>query len=35
MNIETLLIHAVIDGDEQIGAVSVPIYQKTYKHAGK
>ncbi|HWR62457.1 MAG TPA: PLP-dependent aspartate aminotransferase family protein [Clostridia bacterium] len=35
MNIETLLIHGGIDGDEQTGAVSVPIYQtSTYKQAG-
>jgi cystathionine beta-lyase len=35
MKIETLLIHGGIDGDEQTGAVSVPIYQtSTYKQAG-
>ena len=35
MNIETLLIHGGIDGDEHTGAVSVPIYQtSTYKQAG-
>ena len=35
MNIETLLIHGGIDGDEQTGAVSVPIYQtSTYKQSG-
>lgn len=35
MNIETLLIHGGIDGDEQTGAVSVPIYQtSTYKQLG-
>lgn len=35
MNIETLLIHGGVDGDEQTGAVSVPIYQtSTYKQAG-
>jgi cysteine-S-conjugate beta-lyase len=35
MHIETLLIHGGVDGDEQTGAVSVPIYQtSTYKQAG-
>jgi cystathionine beta-lyase len=35
MNIETLLIHGGIDGDEHTGAVSVPIYQtSTYKQEG-
>ncbi len=35
MNIETLLIHGGVDGDEHTGAVSVPIYQtSTYKQAG-
>ena len=32
MQIETLLIHGGVDGDEQTGAVSIPIYQtSTYK----
>lgn len=35
MNIETLLVHGGIDGDEHTGAVCVPIYQtSTYKQAG-
>lgn len=35
MNLETLLIHGGIDGDEHTGAVSVPIYQtSTYKFTG-
>ncbi|MFZ5353725.1 MAG: trans-sulfuration enzyme family protein [Bacillota bacterium] len=34
MKMETLLIHGGIDGDENTGAVSVPIYQtSTYKQA--
>ncbi|MGE5632373.1 MAG: trans-sulfuration enzyme family protein [Caulobacteraceae bacterium] len=35
MNMETLLIHGGVDGDENTGAVSVPIYQtSTYKQTG-
>lgn len=35
MNFETTLIHGGIDGDEQTGAVNVPIYQtSTYKQLG-
>lgn len=34
MNIQTLLIHGGIDGDESTGAVNVPIYQtSTYKQS--
>ena len=35
MNLNSLLIHGGIDGDEQTGAVNVPIYQtSTYKQDG-
>ncbi|MBR4495025.1 MAG: PLP-dependent transferase, partial [Clostridiales bacterium] len=35
LNINSLLIHGGIDGDETTGAVNVPVYQtSTYKQDG-